>query len=343
MHRLKIISLSLLFIACVSSTSVPKESTYSIAFYNVENLFDTKDDPDKKDEDFLPDADRKWDKEKYELKLSLLASAIAKIGDDNGPEVLGLCEVENKAVLQDLVKQKAIKKQKYQIVHHESPDVRGIDNALIFKKGTFELKSSKLFTVDFPNDPNYKSRAILLVNGMMRGTEINFIVNHFPSRRGGLKESEPKRLVVAKKVREIVESLLNINSKANIVVMGDFNDEPTNNSIQEVLMAKGADFDPNSKQLFNTLADKDADGMGSYKYRGKWQMLDQILLSSNLLQSESSWKYVEGSGDVFSPEWLKQQTPEKYKGSPLRTFAGRKYLKGYSDHFPVFIQLQLPY
>lgn len=332
---------ALLLVAC-SSTPIqpPKDSVFSIAFYNVENLFDLRDNPDKKDEDFLPISDKKWDKEKYSLKLSNLAKAISKIGDDNGPEVLGLCEVENKEVLEDLVKQKAIRKQKYQIVHFESPDVRGIDNALIYKKSFFEFRTAKTFDVTFPDDPDYKTRSILLVTGNVQGEEIHFIVNHFPSRRGGLKESEPRRLQAAKKLREIVESLLSINTNSKVIVMGDFNDEPTNKSIREVLKAKGKSFEPEQKELYNTLAYWDAQKKGSYNYRGNWQMLDQIMISGNVFSANSGLTYVDKSANVYSPEWLKQQEPEKYRGTPLRTFAGRKYLKGFSDHFPVFIHLE---
>ena len=330
----------ILLLACTSSTLPPKDILFTFAFYNVENLFDLTDDPDKNDEDFLPNSDRKWDKEKYKLKLNNLAQAISKIGDDNGPEVLGLCEVENKEVLEDLVKQKAIKKSKYQIVHHESPDHRGIDNALIYKKGFFEFKASQTFEVDFPDEEDYTSRAILLVTGNIEGEEVNFIVNHFPSRRGGLQASEPRRIQAAKKLREITESILNTNPNAKIVIMGDFNDEPSNKSIKEILMAKGKDFDSKKNELFNAMMDLDNQGKGSYNYRGNWQMLDQIILSESIYNAKIGWGYINESANVFAPEWLKQQTPEKYKGTPLRTFAGKKYLQGFSDHFPVYINVE---
>ena len=170
------------------------------------------------------------------------------------------------------------------------------------------------------------------------GEPLSVIVNHFPSRRGGEKESEPRRLLVATKLRQIVDQLLEENASANIIIMGDFNDEPHNKSIKEVLMAKGGGFDSKKGELLNTLAALDAQGLGTYKYRDDWNMLDQIIISGGLTD-KVAWDYKPASATVFSPEWLKQQSPEKYKGTPLRTFGGRKYLNGYSDHFPVFIHL----
>ncbi|MGB0522729.1 MAG: endonuclease/exonuclease/phosphatase family protein [Flammeovirgaceae bacterium] len=341
MNQFKYVALGMILLVACGSVSIPvDDNTYSIAFYNVENLFDIEDDPDTNDEEFLPTSSKAWDKAKYKLKLANLARSISQIGDEDGPEVLGLCEVENQKVLQDLVKHKLLRKNKYQIVHHESPDHRGIDNALIFKKKAFELTSSKAFKVEFPDDPAYTTRSILLVTGLLKGEEIHFIVNHFPSRRGGLKASEPRRIQAATKLREIVESLMEIKSRSKIIVMGDFNDEPTNRSIREVLKAKGNSFDANKQELYNTLSHLDQQGKGSYNYRGNWQMLDQIILSGSVHSPASGWTYVPKSANVYAPEWLKQQTPEKYKGTPLRTFAGKKYLKGYSDHFPVFIHLR---
>lgn len=314
-------------------------TVYTVGFYNVENLFDTKDDPKTSDEDFLPtNSERPWTEERYQNKLKNLAEVISKLGDEDGPELLGVCEVENKEVLEALVAEEAIKGRNYGIVHFESADGRGIDNALLYKKDYFKVEKATNYVINFPMEPDYDTRDIVLVQGSFMGERLSLLVNHWPSRRGGEKESEPRRVLVATKVRQVVDQLLEKDPKANIIIMGDFNDETDNKSIKEVLMAKGEGFDPSAGELFNTLAALDAKNIGSYKYRDNWNMLDQIIISGNLTDSQG-WDYKASSATIFSPEWLKQQTPQKYKGSPLRTFGGRKYLGGYSDHFPVYIHL----
>jgi predicted extracellular nuclease len=342
-----------LFFGCANSTkttTTAKEGTdssskktgdgvYSIAFYNVENLFNTTHDEGKKDEEYLPTSEKQWDKEKYEQKQKNLAKVISQLGDADGPEILGLCEVENLEVLEDLIKQKALKSEKYGIVHFESGDYRGIDNALIYKKKAFQVTNSRVFKIDFPGG-GYTSRDILLVSGLMGGDEIHFLVNHFPSRRGGQAKSEPKRVLVATKLREVVESLMKVNPNAKIVIMGDFNDETTDKSIQQVLMAKGKNFDASKGELYNAMANLDNEGHGSYNYKDNWQMLDQIIMSPNMFEAKSGWDYIYKSSAVYSEDYLRQTEPAKYRGYPNRTFAGRKYLGGYSDHFPVYIKIE---
>lgn len=341
-----------LFFGCANSTSntsvakednstseKAKDGVHSIAFYNVENLFNLTHDEGKNDKDFLPTSEKRWDEEKYWQKQRNLAKVISKLGDSDGPEILGLCEVENSEVLEDLIKQKDLKSGKYGYVHFESKDYRGIDNALIYKKSVFTVTNSRTFQVDFPGG-DYTSRDILLVSGLFEGDEIHFLVNHFPSRRGGQAQSEPKRILVATKLREVVESLMTVNPNAKIVIMGDFNDETTDKSIQQVLMAKGKNFDASKGELYNAMANLENEGQGSYNYKDNWQMLDQIIMSNNMFEAKTGWDYIYNSSAVYSPEFMKQTEPEKYKGYPNRTFAGRKYLGGYSDHFPVYIQIE---
>ncbi len=315
---------------------------FTVGFYNVENLFDLEDDPATDDSDFLPSNQEKpWTAQRYETKLENLASVIAQLGDEDGPELLGLCEVENEAVLQELINTEKLQSRNYGVVHFDSPDGRGIDNALLFKKGCFQVRSASVYALSFPFDPDYKSRDILLVEGLLFGEPLALIVNHWPSRRGGEKESEPRRLIAANRARGIVERLQKENPNASIIVMGDFNDEPTNKSIKERLFAVGkSEYSGTEGELVNAMYELDQQGQGSYKYRSDWNMLDQIIYSAGLMDSQGL-EFVENSATVFGPEWLKQQEPAKYKGSPLRTFGGRKYLGGYSDHFPVYVKLEL--
>jgi predicted extracellular nuclease len=327
--------------APVEQVAPSPDARYSIGFYNVENLFDTQDDPKTDDAEFLPsNQERPWTEERYQRKLENLAQVIAQLGDADGPEVLGLCEVENKAVLEALVAQPAIKARGYGIVHTESPDGRGIDNALIYKQDHFQVTKVTTYTLAFPSDPSYRSRDLLLVEGNLLGQPLAVVVNHWPSRRGGERESEPRRIVAAKQARSIVDRLLQADPQAQVVLLGDFNDEPTNKSLQEVLRAKGDGFDAQAGELFNAMMALDNAQKGSYKYKDSWNMLDQIVLSGGLAD-RAGLAYVPESATIFGPEWLLQQTPAQYKGSPLRTFGGRKYLGGYSDHLPVFVQVQV--
>lgn len=327
-----------------NSTDIRKPENgevFTIGFYNVENLFDTEDDPKTRDEDFLPsNKEKPWTVEIYNTKKKNLAEVIAKMGDADGPEILGLCEVENKKVLEDLVAEEMIKGRNYGIVHRESSDGRGIDNALIYKKDCFKPTKVTMHVLKFPTEPNYRSRDIMLVRGDLFGEPIAIMVNHWPSRRGGMEKSEPKRLVAASKVRSIIEDLKSESPNLSIFIMGDFNDEPSNKSLATIGAVGMSGLESQQGDMFNAMYELDQQGKGSYKYRSDWNMLDQIILSPALMDGKGL-EYRKGSATVFGPEWLKQQKPAKYKGSPLRTYGGRKYLGGYSDHFPVFVEVEM--
>lgn len=312
----------------------------TVAFYNVENLFDTLDSPDTNDEQFLPAGDKNWDTERYNAKLAKLAEVISQLGDADGPEILGVCEVENRTVLEDLIKQPKLAKIGYRVVHQESPDERGIDNALIYKSAFFQVSHETITESVFPHDPDDRTRAILTVSGKLPdGKPAHFIINHFPSRSGGQEKSEPGRVYVASQVKQVVNDIMQKDQMARIFVMGDFNDEPDNKSILEILGANGSpDFA--KKELFNAHFKLDQEGKGTYCYRGDWNMLDQIILTQGALETDEGYAYQKGSAAIFSPEWLKQQDAGKYTGYPDRTYAGSNYLGGYSDHFPVYIVLQ---
>lgn len=312
-----------------------------VAFYNQENLFDTLDDKHKNDNEFLPTAKKQWDTQKYFNKLNHMATVISSMNDEKGPDVLGMCEVENKAVLEDMAKTDLLKKFKYEVVHFEGPDERSIDNALIFKSSVFKLIQAHAYPIHFADFPNSKTRDILMVRLETKSkAQVVVLVNHFPSRIGGEEASEPKRFAAAQTLRNICDSLLAKNGQENIVIMGDFNDEPTNRSMDSVLRAKANEYDLNNGNLFNAMYELKQNGEGSHYYRGHFAMLDQIVLSSSLTNCTGLICYEKSSATIYKQPFM-VEAEGKYKGAPLRTFVGEKYTNGYSDHLPVFVTLIL--
>ena len=323
------------------------KKNYIIAFYNIENLFDTEDDPETDDSEFLPTSANQWDETKYRKKLQNMAKAINSIGNTSSPDVLGLCEVENRRVLEDLIKQGDLKDKDYGIVHYNSPDERGIDVAMLYKKSRFRPFKESSIRINFPENED-KTRDVLLVSGIIgKKDTLHIFVAHFPSRRGGRQESEHKRVFVASQVRKRIDSLQKLSPKANIIVMGDLNDEPTSVSILETLNAKPSPNNLKPNELFNAMGMMKAEGKGTHAYynskekRTEWTLLDQIILSPALLNKKNNLQYVATSATIHKPDFLLQTEPEQYKGQPLRTFAGKRYLAGYSDHLPVYVQLVL--
>ena len=345
LSKILLLGMGLFLAGCLNQlqteTSTPDPTEVRIAFYNVENLFDTEDDPYRLDEAFLPTSDKKWDNTRYADKVDKLAKVVAEL---NYPALLGLAEVENEAVLRRLIEHADLTEADYDLVHYDSPDVRGIDVALLYRTALFTPESSQAIPVTFPDD-NYQSRDILLVSGVLgkdaHHNTVHVLVNHWPSRRGGVKQSEPRRLTAAQAARATVDELLETDPSANIILLGDFNDEPTNRSITEGLRATGSVRKKDPSQLYNTVAALDEQGRGSYQFRGNWNMLDQIILSQGLVKDArvaNDYHYRLESATVFAPEWL-LQAEGKYQGYPDRTYAGDKYLGGYSDHLPVYIEL----
>ncbi len=318
-----------------------QKGNYQIAFYNVENLFDTIDDPKTEDSEFLPASKAQWTGDRYEVKLENLCKVILDIGNGKGPDVLGLCEVENDKVLTDLTAMLATKKQIYRVVHFESADPRGIDVALLYKPEKLTVLSSHFIRFDLPNTEWKRTRDILYVKGELPNKEVvHLYVNHFPSRREGTAESSYKRQFAASQLRKSVDSVLNTNANANIVIMGDFNDEPTDSSMSISLGAKGNTEQAAKSGLYNCMTVLKALGQGSHNYKKEWSMLDQVIVSRVMIAGKSKVSYVSESATIYKEEWMLEQE-ERYKGQPYRTYAGSKYLGGYSDHLPVYIFLKL--
>lgn len=307
--------------------------TLVVAFWNLENLFDTLNDPQKNDEDFLPEGKQKWNSEKYITKLSKLASVIRLMNNGMGPDVLGVCEIENELVLKDL-SGKYLSELDYEIVHIEGPDERSIDVALFIKKNKIKYLSKSGHPVALQSGS--PTRLVLEINVLIADQfPVTFFVNHWPSRRGGSDESERNRIRAASVLKSRIDTLVAADESARIIIMGDFNDEPQNVSLEQILGAKNFEcFDNRTgNNVLNNLSyNLKLAGHGSYKFRDQWNMLDQIIISRGLLQGNLS--YICNSFEVFKPEMMVIQSGQ-YQGAPDRTFAGERYLGGFSDHFPV--------
>lgn len=331
-----LITCLVLFIQCKSTENISTTSStpiYRVGFYNVENLFDLKDEPAKFDDEFTPTGRNKWTKERYDHKLNNLSKVINGMGN---PVLLGLCEVENKTVLKDLTATSLLKPHGYQFAHFESPDMRGIDVALLYKSKMFSVLDEKKIRIDFPDSiaADYTSRDILQVKGILQGKDtLHVFVNHWPSRRGGTKASQAKRVHVASYLKKAVDELLSQHSNANIIIMGDFNDEPINDSIIKTL---GVQRDREQANLYNCFIKADQNKEGSYNYRGNWNMLDQIIISSSIKQALNGLK--ARNATIFRKEWMLYKDP-KHGPRPNRSYGGPNYYGGYSDHLPVFIDL----
>jgi predicted extracellular nuclease len=311
-------------------------------FYNVENLFDTENDSLKNDEEFLPNGPKFWTKTKYYTKLNQIATTIVSLGGWSPPEIVGLCEVENRKVLDDLCKKTGLKNLNYRIIHKESPDKRGVDVALLYQKNSFKPLTYKAVKVVFPFSPESATRDILYVKGISKNKDtLHVFVNHWPSRWGGQLESENRRMHAAKTLRNEVDSIFKINPNAKIVITGDFNDYPENKSIKEILNAKINYENPRSNELYNLSSFlEQTKKIGSHKHEGNWGVLDQIIVSGALLNAQSGLKSAKENAHIFSADFLLIDD-ETYTGKKnFRTYLGYKYLGGYSDHLPVFLDLE---
>ena len=335
---LLLFTLALLGAGCASLRNTAPTGPITVGFYNMENLFDTEDDPEIDDQEYLATSELKWDVARYQTKLNNLGKVIRQMGDEDGPELLGACEIENRKVLEDLIQTKELKDRNYSIVHFNSPDARGIDVALLYKAAVFRPVSSRLLQIQF-EDPKFRTRLPLLVTGIWEGKDtVSVIVNHWPSRRGGAEASEAKRIAVARRVSSYMDSVNRCCPSRHVIIMGDFNDEPTNRSISEVLQAGDLASAQGVVVLQNAFYQLKQQGQGSHVFNNEKSMLDQIILTPNFLDKQGL-ELIPGSATIVNPEWM--QDKGKYAGSPLRTYAGKKYLGGYSDHFPVYIRIQM--
>ncbi len=307
----------------------------SVGFYNLENLFDTKDDPTKLDDDFTPTGFKRWDEKRYAKKLKKLGKVISKIGKkETGmpPALLGVAEVENARVLEDLIKVKALEKHKYGVVHFDSPDERGIDVGLIYQEAMFTVSKASTKTVWLETDTGERdyTRDILYVSGKLLGQEVHVLVNHWPSRRKGANATSQKRIKAAQENRKLIEAIRKENEDARIIVLGDFNDGPYDESVKDHLV---------QKDLYNPMVFLNTRYEGSLNHNFEWYLFDQIILSTNFMRiHQNNFKYLHAN--IYNERYL-TEFAGKFKGNPFRTYAGKRYLGGYSDHFPVYVTFKI--
>lgn len=346
-HQTFLWLLLLLFVlpAQVSAQEKKQYQLGMVGFYNLENLFDTIDAPNTNDEQFLPNGDYAWSGVKYRNKLHNLATVIATINQEVGgvrlqcPDILGVSEIENRLVLEDLVAQPELQPYNFGIVHYDGPDRRGVDVGLIYKKDKYRILGSRSVRLYDSLQPDFLTRDQLVVSGIYMGDTLHFIVNHWPSRLGGEKRSSPKREMAARLTRRIVDSILAVSPQAKIIVTGDLNDDPINKSVVEVMRAPKEDdytkLEPG--QMFNASYGLFKRGVGTLCYRGQWNLFDQMLITQGLVGKDRSTLKFYGFR-IFNDPMLLQKSG-RYAGYPLRTHAGGVYLNGYSDHFPVYMIL----
>ena len=307
---------------------------HTIAFYNLENLFHTIDDAGTLDDDFTPGGFKKWTPKRYKKKVYKLANTISKIGFEStkkAPSLIGVAEVENELVIQDLINSGPLQNTDYGFVHYDSPDERGIDTALMYDRNHFEVLNSKPITLMVYSLEGQRdlTRDILYVKGKLNGELVHVFVNHWPSRRTGEIETDYKRLEAARTIKNEMAKIEEQFENPNYIIMGDFNDDPDSKSIQ-LLMKE--------TNLYNPMEKLSSPIRGSANYRRSWSMFDQIMLSHNFFNYEKG-THSFAHANIFDDHLLREWKG-KYKGTPFRTYAGRKYLGGYSDHFPVYVQLK---
>lgn len=330
-----------ILISTVYCTSAQHRYTV-VGFYNLENLFDTVNDPVKNDDDFTPNGRNANTEKVFRKKLKNIADVISIMGiekNEDGPALLGVAEIENRFVLEELSKEKKLAKRKYKIVHFESPDKRGIDVALMYQPKYFRVLAARALTVSLARlGDSYPTRDVLWVKGKLRGELVHVFVNHWPSRRGGEAATREKRKEAARVCKKMIDSLKQTEPNLKAIVMGDLNDDPINASVTKVLKATGKIKKLTPNKMYNPWMKYFKQGIGTIAWQDAWGLFDQIILSSNWVDKETKGlKY--HSAEVFNRGFLFQKDG-KYKGYPKRSFSWGKWNDGYSDHFPTLIYLK---
>ncbi len=333
----------LFFLVQLDAQEKRKFKIHTVAFYNLENLFDTINDPSKYDE-ASPIMEMNFNRgEIYKKKVANMAKVISEIGVDvtrNSPALIGVAEVENREVLEDLCNDSALLEKDYGIVHFDSPDARGIDVALLYQKKLFvpiDKSHHELKIYDDVTRERVYTRDQLLVSGKLEGELIHVLVNHWPSRRGGEARSRPKRVAAAKLNKRIVDSLQANDPYAKIFIMGDLNDDPTNASVKDILKAQRKKENVKLKGIYNPMANFFKKGLGTNAYRDAWSLFDQIMVTKPLLEDDYRTFQFYKAG-IFNKNYLTNKHG-RWKGYPQRSFADGGFTNGYSDHFPVYVHI----
>ena len=331
---------SLIAVACFA------QKPYKVVFYNFENLFDTIHDPGVFDEEFTPEGPKKWNSAKYTRKIGNLERVLFDIAaeDKDYPVVIGVSEIENRSVMEDVIAQPKLAPGNYRIVHYDSPDARGVDVAFYYRPDVFKLEGSAAIPFKMPELPNFRTRDFVTMWGTIDSEPFFFLVSHWPSRLGGKEASAPKRLAAAKQVKHIVDSVTAANPATKVVVMGDLNDDATDDSIVEGLRAKGKIKEVGKGDMFNPFIGLLKAGYGTLAYRDEWNLFDNIIVSENLATGSTGSLKIQPAGNskfyggIFRRPYMIQKEGQ-YKGYPLRTFVGNDFQGGFSDHFPVYIYI----
>jgi hypothetical protein len=314
------------------------DESVSVIFYNVENLFDTRDDPSFNDEEFTPEGIKHWTSFRLNEKIKKIYKVIMASSRWSPPALIGLAEIENKAVLDDLIMKTPLSKYGFEYCHFESPDERGIDVALLFRPAKFELIECRKINVSFPDDPNDKTRDIIFSTGVLfDSVKLNVFVNHWPSRSGGVVASQAKRNHVAAILKEKVDSVLLNNCNANIIIMGDLNDNPSDESVKNYLVTDNR-YNCRNK-LVNIMTGFEKEDRGTLKYKEHWYLFDQFIVTKNLIQGKSGLKIKENSIRIIMEDFMLEDDTKYLGFKPFRTYNGPQYNNGYSDHFPVCLEL----
>ncbi len=339
MKKLLLTGLCVVMFAAYAAAQKP----YTVAFYNLENFFDIYDDPETFDEEFTPEGAKQWNQTKYDKKLANIERVlfdIAAIKKDY-PAVIGVSEIENRSILEDLISTPKLRGANYRIVHYDSPDARGVDCGFIYRPDVFKLQGSDNIKTVVPGLPNFRTRDLIVMWGTIDDEPFYFLVSHWPSRLGGKEASAFKRDACARQIREIKDSLLKADPATKVVVMGDFNDDATDRSVVETLGAKGKIKKLETGDFYNPFVDMFKAGLGTLAYQDAWNLFDNICVTENLATgSTGELRLLQGGskfyGNIFSRPYMIQQEGQ-YKGYPLRTFVGNNFQNGFSDHFPVYI------
>jgi len=341
-HLFFIVYFLFVFFAAFGQDKEKKEKKYQVAligFYNLENLYDTIDDPAKNDEEFLPNGSNHYTGAVYLDKLEKLSEVISLIGTDVTPDglaIMGCAEIENDTVLNDLSHSAKLISRGYKVVHYNSPDVRGVDVAMLYNPKYFTPTFSEPLFVPLvePNGTPRYTRDVLYVEGKLLGENIFVFVNHWPSRRGGEEASAPGRALAAQVAKHKIDSITKINPDAKIILMGDLNDDPVSPSVTNVIGAKGEKKDLQRGGMFNPWIAYYKQGIGTLAYNDAWNLFDQIIISSGWMEKEQKGLFFK-EARIFQKSWMIQQDG-RYKGYPKRTYDFNRYMGGYSDHFPTF-------
>lgn len=330
------------FLTLCLSVSI-SQTDFRIVFYNVENLFDTTDDPLKDDDEFLPRGAMNWQAWKYREKLKNITRVITAVGGMQSPALVGLCEIENDSVIFDLTRRSPLRAQDYEYIVTNSPDERGIDVALLYQRHQFNLLEHHEYEVIFQDKTTRPTRNILhAVGKVINNDTLDVFVCHFPSRSGGQRETEPARMDAATLLRSKVDSLFTIRENANIIIMGDFNDHPDDKSLFQTLQARSLNYHRSDKELYNMFFHRMKErSFGTYFFQGRWEVLDQFIVSGNLLLEDNSI-YIKGKeAQIFKPDFLLEEDKTFGTKRPYRTHLGPRYIGGFSDHLPIYMDFRI--